>query len=42
MPRLLRLGIARNRQHDHEPRTVTITDDEALDLYNYIRELEDN
>ena len=32
--RLQRLGAARNRDVDPEPRTVTITDDEALVIAN--------
>jgi len=33
-------GNARDRQTDREPRTVSVTDDEALAIVAYVRELE--
>lgn len=36
MDRLARLGYARNRAVDREPRTITITDDEARAIYHLL------
>jgi hypothetical protein len=40
LDKLQRFGTARNRRVDHDVRTVVLSDDEALALLEYIRELQ--